>query len=109
MKTIFYVSAFLLAFSLNGQAQEVDYDKRNTHIFCSSHLAVVGAVLEEGSDERRAVDQLSGLHQQEARKLGATDKDFDDVASYLRTLRVNNGQKWDRLSAQSKKVCWPNS
>lgn len=109
MKTAVCLSALLFTFSLSGQAQEVDYDKRNTHIFCSSHLTVVGNALGEESEERRAIDQLSGIHREEARKLGAEKKDFKDVAGYLKKVRINNGQKWDRLSAQSKKVCWPDS
>lgn len=109
MKTAVCLSALLLTFSLSGQAQEVDYNKRNTHIFCASHLTVVSDLLEEEGQERQALSHLSGIHREEARKMGATQKDFNDVAGYLKKVRTNNGQKWNRLSAQSKNVCFPKS
>lgn len=109
MKTAVGLSVFLMALSLNSWAQEIDYDKRNTHIFCASHLAVISESLDEKGDESQALAYLSGMHRDEARKLGATKKHFEDVASYLKTVRSNNKQKWVRLSSRSKKICLPNS
>ncbi|PHQ24375.1 hypothetical protein CLH62_15820 [Marinobacter guineae] len=109
MKTAVGLSVFLMAFSLISGAQEIDYKKRNTHIFCSSHLAVISESLDEKGDEYQALAFLSKMHRDEGRKLGATQKHFEDVAGYLKKVRSNNKQKWDRLSSRSKKVCLPNS
>jgi len=105
MKTAIALSVFLAAFSLNGWAQEIDTDKRNAHIFCSSHLALIGESLDEKGDEYQALTYLSGMHRKEAKGLGATEKHFADVAGYLKQVRDNDKQKWNRLSAQSKKIC----
>jgi ABC-type sulfate transport system substrate-binding protein len=109
MKTAVGLSVFLMAFSLNSRAQEIDYDKRNTHIFCSSHLAVISESFDEKGKEYQALAYLSNMHRDEGRKLGATKKHFEDVAGYLKQVRNNSKQKWERLSVQSKKVCLPNS
>lgn len=109
MKRTVCLSVFLVAFSLNGWSQEIDYDKRNTHIFCASHLAVMSDSLTEGGDQYKALMFMSGVHGDEAKKMGATEKHFSDVAGYLRKVRNNNKQKWDRLSSRSKEICFPRS
>lgn len=109
MKKTLLVSVFLSLFSLNGWAQEVDYDKRNLHIFCASHLAILGDSLTEKGDDYKALVFLSDKHGDEARKMGATDEHFSDVASYLKTVRNNNKGKWDRLTSRSRDVCFPSS
>lgn len=109
MKTAIGLAVFLVAFSLNSQAQEIDYNKRNKHIFCASQLAVVSETLDESADQREALLYLSGMHRDEARKLGATKQHFQDVFNYLENIRISNKPKWQELSAQSKRVCLPNS
>lgn len=109
MKPTVCVSVFLAVFSLNSWSQEIDYDKRNTHIFCASHLAVISSSLTEGGDRYEALTFMSGVHSDEAKKMGATDKNFSDVRGYLEKVRNNNKGKWDRLTSQSKKVCFPKS
>lgn len=109
MKTTASLSALLILFSAASWAQEIDYDKRNTHIFCSSHLAVVSESLEEEGNERQALASLSRMHRNAGRTLGATENHFDDVAGYLEKVRRDDQQKWNSLTAQSRKVCLPKS
>jgi hypothetical protein len=109
MKATVGLSLFLMAFSLNGWAQPIDYDKRNKHIFCSSHLAIVSEMIDEQADEFQALAYLSRMHRDEARTLGANEKHFEDVTAYLNEVRSNNPPKWERLTARSKEVCLPNS
>lgn len=109
MKPTIGVTVFLAAFSLNSWAQEVDYDKRNMHIFCASHLAVISDTLDEQNDEYKALTFMSGAHRDEARGMGATEKHFDDVVNYLKKTRNSNKQKWNRLTSQSRNVCFPRS
>ncbi|EDM46793.1 hypothetical protein [Marinobacter algicola] len=109
MKPTLCVFAFLAAFSLNSWAQEVDYDKRNMHIFCASHLAVISDTLDEQKDEYKALTFMSGVHRDEAREMGATEKHFDDVVAYLKKARKNNKPKWNKLTSQSRNVCFPQS
>lgn len=109
MKPIVCFSVFLAVFSVNSWSQEIDYDKRNTHIFCASHLAVMSESLTEGGDQYKALMFMSGVHGDEAKKMGATEKHFADVTGYLNKVRNNNKQKWSRLSSRSKEVCFPQS
>lgn len=109
MKRTVCLSIFLAVFSLNAWSQEIDYDKRNMHIFCASHLAIVSDSLAEGGDQSKALVFMSGVHGDEARKLGATEKHFSDVTGYLKEVRNSNQQKWNRLSSRSKEVCLPDS
>lgn len=109
MKAAISLSAFLILFSLAGWAQESEYDKRNTHIFCSSHLAVVSESLDEEGDQRQALASLARMHRDAGRALGATKQHFDDVVGYLKTVRSDDEAKWGILSAQSRKVCLPKS
>ncbi len=109
MKKAVGLSIFLVAFSITARAQEIDYDARNRYIFCASHLAVVSEALNEKGDERQALMYLSGMHRDSARRMGATKQHFADVTGYLKKVRSNNEQKWNKLSAQSKRVCLPSS
>lgn len=109
MKPIVFVSVLLAVFSVNSWSQEIDYDKRNMHIFCASHLAVISDSLTEGGDQYKALMFMSGVHGDEAKKMGATEKHFTDVTGYLKKVRKNNKQKWSRLSSRSKEVCFPQS
>lgn len=109
MKKAVGLSVFLVVFSANGWAQESDINKRNTHIFCSSHLALVGESLDEEEDQRQALSTLSRMHREAARELGATKEHFDDVAGYLKTVRSDDEAKWSILSAQSRDICLPGS
>lgn len=109
MKKTMIVWTLLAVFSLNGWAQEVDYDKRNMHIFCASHLALLGDSLTEKGDDYKALVFMSDTHGDEARKMGATDTHFSDVSRYLKTVRNNNKGKWDRLTSRSREVCLPGS
>lgn len=109
MKTVASLSAFLILFSTVSRAQETDYDKRNTHIFCASHLAVVSESLDEAGDERQALDALSRMHRNSGRTLGATKEHFSEVAGHLKKVRRDDQQKWNSLTAQSKRVCLPGS
>lgn len=105
MKTASGFFVFLAMVSLNGWAQEADYDKRNAHIFCASHLTVVSDTFDTEGDKYQALTYLSGMHRKEAKKHGASAKDFADVMGYLKDIRENDPQKWNSLSAQSKRVC----
>lgn len=109
MKTAASLSAFLMLFSSASWAQGTDYDKRNTHIFCSSHLAVVIEALDEEGEGYQALASLSRMHRDAGRTLGATKEHFDEVAGYLKKVRSDDQQKWNSLSAQSKRVCLPKS
>ncbi|MCR8915428.1 hypothetical protein FDP08_00560 [Marinobacter panjinensis] len=109
MKKNFLVLMLMVAASANAWAQEVDYDKRNLHIFCASHLALLSDSLTEKGDDYKALVFLSDTHGDEARKMGATETHFSDVTRYLKTVRNNNKGKWDRLTSRSRDVCLPNS
>lgn len=109
MKKTFLISMLMAAVSFNAWAQEVDYDKRNLHIFCASHLALLSDSLTEKGDDYKALVFLSDTHGEEARKMGATETHFSDVTRYLKTVRNSNQGKWSRLSSRSKEVCLPNS
>lgn len=109
MKTAVGLAAFLALFSHNSWSQEIDYDQRNMHIFCASHLTVIGEQLDEQSDEYDALKFFSDMHRDAARKLGATPKHFNDVALYLKKVRSSDEQKWNRLSSRSTKVCFSGS
>ena len=88
-------------------AQGTDLDKRNMHIFCASHLSLVGEALSEENRGRQALDYLAGMHREEAVKLGANQQHFSDVTGYLTKVKNNSGKKWARLSDRSKQVCLP--
>ncbi|MBW4935918.1 hypothetical protein [Marinobacter sp. F4206] len=109
MKKVAGLAAVLALVSLNGWSEEIDYDKRNMHIFCASHLSMISEMLDENGDQQQALTMLSNRHRKEARKLGATETHFEDVSAYLRKTRNNNEPKWNRLTSQSKRVCLPNS
>lgn len=109
MKSILFVSICLATFSLNAWSQEVDYNKRNMHIFCASHLAFLSNLLPEQGDEYDALVFMSDTHGDRAREMGATETHFDDVTDYLKQVRNTNKGKWSRLSSRSKEVCFPSS
>ncbi|HKK57444.1 hypothetical protein [Marinobacter sp.] len=109
MKTAASLAALLILFSPASWAQDTDYDKRNTHIFCSSHLALVIDSLDEEGRGYQALASLSRMHRDAGRTLGATKEHFDQVAGYLEKVRNDDQQKWNSLSAQSKRVCLPKS
>ena len=109
MKTAVGLTVFLALFSLSSWSQDIDYDKRNMHIFCASHLTVIGDSVDEKDEHYRALVFMADMHRDEARKLGATKKNFDDVEVYLKKVRSNSPQKWNRLTSQSEKVCVPTS
>jgi hypothetical protein len=109
MKAALGLTLFLAAFSLNSWSQEIDYDKRNMHIFCASHLTLMSESIDDNGKQRQALAYLSGMHRDEARQLGANQKHFDDVAGYLKKTRNNNKQKWKQLSFQSRQVCLPDT
>ncbi|MEP1214039.1 MAG: hypothetical protein ABJM11_09465 [Marinobacter sp.] len=109
MKKTFLVSMSLAVLSLNAWAQDIDYDKRNLHIFCASHLALLSGSLTEKDDGYKALVFMSDTHGDEARKLGATDEHFAEVSRYLKTVRNNSKGKWDRLTSRSRDVCLPGS
>lgn len=109
MKKTLLVSMLLAMVSFNAWAQKVDYDKRNLHIFCASHLALLTDSLTEKGDDYKALVFLSDTHGDEARKMGATETHFSDVTRYLKTVRNSNQGKWSRLSSRSREVCLPNS
>lgn len=109
MKVAIGLSLCLFAVNAAGQAQTIDYDKRNMHIFCSSHLALLSESLEPEGDGYQALTYLAGIHRNAARQLKAEPKHFTDVTRYLNHVRSNDPQKWDALSAQSERVCLPDS
>ncbi len=109
MKKTLLVSMLLAMVSFNAWAQKVDYDKRNLHIFCASHLALLSDSLTEKGDDYKALMFMSDIHRDEARKMGATETHFSDVTGYLKTVRNSNQGKWSRLSSRSREVCLPNS
>lgn len=108
MKPTIYVAVFLAAYSLNSWSQEIDYDKRNLHIFCASHLKLLSGTLEEG-DEYKALTFMSGVHRDEATGMGATEKHFSDVNTYLKKVRNTSKPKWSSLTSRSKELCFPQS
>ena len=109
MKAAFCLSLCLLAFNAAGQGQTIDYDQRNLHIFCASHLAIARESLDRNSDEYQALTYLSGMHQTSARQLLAEPRHFSDVTEYLKKVRDTDPQKWEALSDQSKRVCLPDA
>ena len=109
MKPTLCVFVVLTVFSLNGWAQEVDYDKRNLHIFCASHLKMLSGTLDEGGDEYKALMFMSGVHRDEATGMGATEKHFGDVTTYLKKVRNTSKPKWSSLTSRSKELCFPQS
>tara|TARA_R110002049_G_scaffold249523_2_gene423910 strand:+ start:518 stop:847 length:330 start_codon:yes stop_codon:yes gene_type:complete len=109
MKPTLCVFVVLTVFSLNGWAQEVDYDKRNLHIFCASHLKMLSGTLDEGGDEYKALMFMSGVHRDEAIGMGATEKHFSDVNTYLKKVRNTSKPKWSSLTSRSKELCFPQS
>ncbi|KPP97584.1 hypothetical protein [Marinobacter sp. HL-58] len=109
MKNPVLVTMLLAALSFSASAQDVDYDKRNMHIFCASHLTLLSDSLTEKGEEYKALVFISDAHGDEARKMGATDKQFSDVNKYLKTVRSSNKGKWSRLTSRSREVCFPES
>ncbi len=109
MKRAAGLAAILMFTSLNGWSEEIDYDKRNMHIFCAAHLSMISEMLDDSGDQQQALTMLSNRHRTEARKLGATETHFEDVSDYLHKTRTKNEAKWNRLTSQSKRVCLPNS
>ncbi|MBW0149016.1 hypothetical protein [Marinobacter arenosus] len=109
MKRAAGLATILVFISLNGWSEEIDYDKRNMHIFCASHLSMISEMLDDNADQQQALAMLSSRHRTEARKLGATQTHFEDVSDYLYKTRNNNEPKWNRLTSQSKRVCLPDS
>jgi len=109
MKPIVYVSVFLAAFSLNSWSQEMDYDKRNLHIFCASHLKLLSSTLDKEGEEYQALMFMSGVHRDEAAEMGATEKHFSDVDTYLKKVRNTSKPKWSSLTSRSREVCFPQS
>ena len=109
MKPTLCVFVVLTVFSLNSWSQEVDYDKRNLHIFCASHLKMLSGTLGEGGDEYKALMFMSGVHRDEATGMGATEKHFGDVTTYLKKVRNTSKPKWSSLTSRSKELCFPQS
>ncbi|MFN2361841.1 MAG: hypothetical protein ABR522_12280 [Marinobacter sp.] len=109
MKNPVPVLMLLATLSFSASAQDVDYDKRNMHIFCASHLALLSESLTEKGDDYEALVFMSDAHGDEAKKMGATDKQFSEVNSYLQTVRNSNKGKWSRLTSRSREVCFPGS
>lgn len=109
MKNLFGLLLCLFAVNAAGQAQPIDYDKRNLHIFCSAHLTVISESLDPDSDEYEALAYLANLHRNSARQLKAEPRHFTDVTRYLKQVRSEDPQKWEKLSAQSERVCMPDN
>jgi len=109
MKPTLCVFVVLTVFSLNGWSQEVDYDKRNLHIFCASHLKLLSGTIDDGGDEYKALMFMSGVHRDEAIGMGATEKHFSDVNTYLKKVRNTSKPKWSSLTSRSKELCFPQS
>ncbi len=109
MKPTLCVFVVLTVFSLNGWAQEVDYDNRNLHIFCASHLKMLSGTIDDGGDEYKALMFMSGVHRDEAIGMGATEKHFSDVNTYLKKVRNTSKPKWSSLTSRSKELCFPQS
>lgn len=105
MKTLAGLTLILASVSFSSWAEQIDFNKRNAHIFCASHLAVVSESVEKDSDEYQALRYLSGMHRKEAQTMGATRKHFFDVIRYLEEIRDSNKDKWQSLSARSQEVC----
>jgi hypothetical protein len=47
MKSALGLTVFLATLSLNSWSQEIDYDKRNMHIFCASYLTLMSESIDE--------------------------------------------------------------
>lgn len=109
MKPTLCVFVVLTVFSLNGWAQEVDYDKRNLHIFCASHLKLLSGTIDDCGDEYKALMFMSDVHRDEATGMGATEKHFSDVNTYLKKVRNTSKPKWSSLTSRSKELCFPQS
>lgn len=105
MKTLAGLTLILATFSTGSWAEPVDLNKRNAHIFCSSHLAVISESEDKGSEEYEALHYLSGMHRKEAQAMGASQKHFFDVIRYLEQVRDSDKEKWRSLSARSQEVC----
>lgn len=105
MKKLASLTLILATYSLNGWADQVDFNKRNAHIFCASHLAVMSESADEGSEEYQALRYLSGMHRKEAKAMGATRQHFLDVIRYLEQVRDSEKNKWQSLSTRSQEVC----
>ena len=108
MKRVTSLTLILVFYSLSGWAQQVDFNKRNAHIFCASHLAVSSESAEQDSEEYQALRYLSGMHRKEAEAMGATRKHFFDVIRYLEQVRDSDKNKWQSLSVRSQEVCLNN-
>jgi len=108
MNKLAILTMILAAYSLSGWAGQVDFDKRNAHIFCASHLAVISESAGQDSDEYKALRYLSTMHRKEAEAMGATRKHFFDVIRYLEEVRDSDKNKWQSLSARSQEVCLNN-
>ena len=109
MKSTLCVFVVLAVFSLNSWSQEIDYDKRNLHIFCASHLKLLSGTLDDGGDEYKALMFMSGVHRDEATGMGATEKHFTDVDTYLKKVRNTSKPKWSSLTSRSRELCFPQS
>lgn len=109
MKAAATLSALLILFSPAGWAQDTDYDKRKMHVFCSSHLAMVIETLDEEGALYQTLAALSRMHRDAGRTLGATKEHFDQVTGSLKTIRSDDQQKWNSLTAAGKRVCLPKS
>ncbi len=111
MKPTLCTSVFLVALSFNSWslAQEVDYDTRNLHIFCASHLKLLSGTIDDGGDEYKALMFMSGVQRDEATRMGATEKHFTDVDTYLKKVRNTSKPKWSSLTSRSKELCFPQS
>ncbi|SNB57032.1 hypothetical protein SAMN04487880_1920 [Marinobacter sp. es.042] len=105
MKILASLTVILATYSLGGWADQVDFNKRNAHIFCASHLAVISESADQGSQEYQALRYLSGMHRKEAKAMGATRKHFSDVIRYLENVRDSDKTKWQSLSTRSQEVC----
>jgi hypothetical protein len=109
MKPTLCVFVVLAVFSLNSWSQKIDYDKRNLHIFCASHLKLLSGTLDDGGDEYKALMFMSGVHRDEATGMGATEKHFTDVDTYLKKVRNTSKPKWSSLTSRSRELCFPQS
>jgi hypothetical protein len=107
MKTAIRLTVLLSALSLNSWAQDIDFDKRNLHIFCTAHLTLMSESPDVEGEQQDALAFLADRHRDEAGQMGATQKHFDDVSDYLKNTRQGNQQKWNQLSYRSKEVCLP--
>jgi hypothetical protein len=93
--------------SIKALAEEVDFEERNRHIFCSSHLGLMSRFLDEGSTEYQGLAFMARVHGDRARELGATRKHFEDVMMYLKDVFNNDKEGWETFSNQSERLCLP--